>query len=142
LKAPRKNNEVLVAKDSSAIEKSKGKLKKQAQKREEEKAKARDDAIVEISMDNVLTLEIPAPTDASPDNPENAMRKTSSAQGADDDSDVHSEVEEQERVLTSTGGRKARGVHAFEQRELVARAFAGDNVVEVGSASQPRMYCV
>ncbi|KAG6851510.1 hypothetical protein C0995_008823, partial [Termitomyces sp. Mi166 len=36
--------------------KSKNKLKKLARKRGEEKAKALDDAVVEISVDNVLTL--------------------------------------------------------------------------------------
>jgi hypothetical protein len=35
------------------------------------------------------------------------------------------------------GAARSRGVKAFEQRDLVARAFVGDNVVEVrGRSSQ------
>ena len=44
----------------------------------------------------------------------------------DDDSDSNSEVEAQEARLQN--GKKAT---AFEQRDLVARAFAGDNVIQV-----------
>ena len=39
---------------------------------------------------------------------------------------MNSELEEQEAALKK-GGKKA----VFEQRELVARAFAGDNVMRV-----------
>ena len=44
----------------------------------------------------------------------------------DDDSDSNSEVEAQEASL-----RKGKKSSAFEQRDLVARAFAGDNVMQV-----------
>ena len=46
-----------------------------------------------------------------------------------DDDGMHSEIEEQER-LEARGKGRAKGVKAFEQRELVARAFAGDNVIQ------------
>ncbi|KAF9461892.1 Utp14 protein-domain-containing protein [Collybia nuda] len=138
-KAPRKKNEVVVSKDSAAITKSKNKLKKQAKRREEEKAKAKDDATVEISMSNVLTLETPASASSSqpsktaaPKAPVKASKHPSAANGVtvDDDSDVNSEIEEQEKIANLKGKGKAQGLKAFEQRELVALAFAGDNVVQ------------
>ena len=49
----------------------------------------------------------------------------------DNDSDVDSEVEAQEQALDLKGKGKAKVLKAFEQRDLVALAFAGDNVVHV-----------
>ncbi|KAL0580728.1 hypothetical protein V5O48_001286 [Marasmius crinis-equi] len=107
-KAPRKNNEVVVDKGSSMSSKSKNKLKKQAKKTEADKTK--DDAVVEIQTDVNLR------------------------RSEDDDSDGNSEVEAQEAALASKkkgkGKGKGKGQVAFEQRDLVARAFAGDNVVK------------
>ena len=51
----------------------------------------------------------------------------------EDDSDSNSEVGAQELELTLKGKRKASSIKAFEQRDLVAAAFAGDNVVQVCS---------
>lgn len=127
VKAPRKKNELVVGKDSSASTKSKNKLKKMAKKREEEKEKKQDDAVVEISADNVLNL------DGASSQP--AVKKTAGRQalasGADDDDDTHSEIEAQEKALDLKGKGRAKGPKAFEQRDLVALAFAGDNVVHV-----------
>ncbi|KAJ3995838.1 Utp14-domain-containing protein [Lentinula boryana] len=141
----RKKNEVVVDKDSSQTTKSRHKLKKQAKKTEEEKARAKDDALVEIEMDRVLTV-----SEAQQGQKKNVASKailnntrqnqpkkkgktqappSSGAVSDDDDSDSdNSEVEEQEKMLL-TKGKKVKAVKAFEQRELVARAFAGDNVV-------------
>ena len=96
----RKKDEIVVGKDSAILDKSKNKLKKQTKKFGEEKVKAKDDAVVEISMDDVVTF-------------------------------PSSEIEAQEMDLNQKGKGKSKGVKAFEQRELVARAFAGDNVVQV-----------
>jgi U3 small nucleolar RNA-associated protein 14 len=127
-KAPRRRNEILVDKNSASIEKSKNRLRKQARKREEEKEKAMDDAVVEISMSNVMALssstEAPPPSTVPRDN----VREPSKLTGDDDDPDHNSEVEEQEQVLSR---RKSKGLKAFQQRDLVALAFAGDNVVQV-----------
>ena len=49
----------------------------------------------------------------------------------EDESDSNSEVEVQERALTLKGKGKENGIKAFEQRDLIALAFAGDNVVQV-----------
>ncbi|KAJ7590843.1 Utp14-domain-containing protein [Mycena floridula] len=104
----RKKNEIIVNKDSKDADKSKNKLKKQTKKLEVEKSRSQADATVEISMSKVLSTE------------------TVSAK--DTDSDIASEVEEQEKMLTQKG--KGKGVKGFEQRDLVAFAFAGDNVTK------------
>lgn len=136
-KAPRKKNEVVVGKDSAALDKSKNKLRKTTKKLDDEKEKARVDAVVEISTESVMALDRPSSSkDAkgkgkSKAKPHPAAPATDAATAAaDDDSDANSEVEEQEKALDTKGKRKAK-VHAFEQRDLVARAFAGDNVVLV-----------
>ncbi|KAE9395799.1 Utp14-domain-containing protein [Gymnopus androsaceus JB14] len=132
-KSSRKKNEVVVAKDSSQTAKSKHKLKKQTKKTEEEKARAKDDAVVEIEMDEVLVApegqnsgSIASKTKAKGKGKGNIQ---ASSAADDSDSDSNSEVEEQEKML-QTKSKKSKAVKAFEQRELVARAFAGDNVVK------------
>src|ERR1700691_2039187 len=132
-KAPRKNNEIIVGKDSGSLDKSKNKLKKQTKKLKEEKEKARDDAIVEISMDDVMTLDHPSESAARFSQKDVKGKGKAASQKATvdapaDDSDANSELEEQEKALSRKGKGKSKGVKAFDQRELVARAFAGDNV--------------
>lgn len=143
IKAPRKANEIVVGKDSKALDKSKNKLKKKAQKREEEREKAKEDAVLEISMDNVLTLSsipvssvssnpTPVPKKEKKQKKKEALNNGGVATGGnDDDSDANSEVEAQEMALELKDKGKANGVKAFQQRDLVALAFAGDNVVQV-----------
>jgi U3 small nucleolar RNA-associated protein 14 len=137
-KAPRKKNEVVVSKDSASAEKSKHKLKKQTNKLDEEKGKTRDDAQLEISMTDVLTLgdsrgSPPPPTTDSQTEVSKTNGKPQKQADAAEDSDGNSEVEEQEKALVAKaqGKRKKKGLKAFEQRDLVALAFAGDNVVRV-----------
>jgi U3 small nucleolar RNA-associated protein 14 len=136
----------VVSKDSAAIEKSKDKLRKLSKKNEKDKAK--EDAIVEISLDDVLAPNIlPEPTGTSIQKTIQSAATTSSkfqsstaaVIASDDDSDLNSEVEEQEKALDRKGKAKAYGVKAFEQRDLVALAFAGDNVVEVCSSRLPEL---
>jgi len=139
-KAPRKKNEVTVAKESSAITKSKNKLKKEARKALGVKAKANDDAIVEIQMDTVLSLgnegagSDPTDTVSKSQTQKGKQKASLSAEATDEDSDADSEIEEQEKALLQP--RKGKKVQAIEQRELVARAFAGDNVVKVGVSNK------
>ena len=73
IKLTKKTNEVVVQKESKALDKSKNKLKKKARKREEvvHDEIAKEDGVVEISLDNVLTLP-PAPSDS---NPSESVRK-------------------------------------------------------------------
>jgi len=131
----RKKNEAIVHKGASALAKSANKLKKQGSKGVE-KEHARDDAVLEIDVDKVFTIPDP------PTNPptrgqgkgkgkEEQKRSTSNSDGPvdDSDSDANSEMEEQEKLETQ--GVNAKRIKAFQQRDLVALAFAGDNVVEV-----------
>jgi U3 small nucleolar RNA-associated protein 14 len=119
---------VVVEKNSGANEKSKNKLKKQARKREEERDKAREDATVEISTSSVLVL-----ADAAEPSSSSVVQgtKASHINTPADDSDVNSEVEEQEKALSLKRKNEKKGLKPFEQRDLVALAFAGDNVVQV-----------
>lgn len=100
---------MVVGKDSNALDKSKNKIKKQVKKLDEERVKLQADAALEISMDSTLP--------------------THSKVASDHDSDVNSEVEEQEALLQSR--REGKSATAFQQRDLVALAFAGDNVTKV-----------
>lgn len=138
----RKRSEVLVQKGSDALAKSTNKLKKRIAKGEEEKERIRDDAVLEIDANNVLTVLEPAPTPAvinakhelkrsGTDKPKNDSVAVQILPADADDSDGHSEVDEQERTLErKRQGGKGKGVTAFKQRELVSLAFAGDNVVQ------------
>ncbi|THH10407.1 hypothetical protein EW145_g1352 [Phellinidium pouzarii] len=128
---------------SGSAPSSQGALQKQLKKGAEERERETDDAVVEISAADVLVLNDPKKTVDSTsivtavngaindDDKKNKKekKKPKKEKGkeslhTDEDVDVNSEVEEQETALT-----KGEKVKAFEQRELVARAFAGDNVV-------------
>ncbi|PPQ67949.1 hypothetical protein CVT26_005829 [Gymnopilus dilepis] len=136
-KMVKKANEVVVSKDSKAADKSKNKLKKASMKRSDEKGKAVEDATVEIDMDNVMvasTASSSKPLETKKlavNGTSNSLPSQPTAQG-DDDSEVDLEIEAQEQALAAkTKGRAtANGLKAFEQRDLVALAFAGDNVVQ------------
>ncbi|KDQ62895.1 hypothetical protein JAAARDRAFT_202438 [Jaapia argillacea MUCL 33604] len=124
--APRKKNEVVVAKESASVDKSKNKLRKRMKKREEEKEKAKEDALVEISMDDVLVIDKPGASTSTTESEKKKAQEPRREGSEDENGD--SEVEEQEKALERKG--KKGGVKPFEQRDLVARAFAGDNVVQ------------
>lgn len=133
-----KRSEVVVGKDSKATEKSKNKLRKRKQQRDEEKEREKEDAVVEISLDNTMKGTSASASSSSKQMPVKlagkGKTKDTTTALADDDSDVNSEVDEQEKALQKKGKGKrggGNGVKAFEQRDLVALAFAGDNVVQV-----------
>ncbi|KAH7914539.1 Utp14 protein-domain-containing protein [Hygrophoropsis aurantiaca] len=155
-------NATLVQKSSSTQSKSAYKLGKQAARNEEARRAGVDDAKVEISVGEVLKAAavVEGAGEAADDVPSKPKPKSTSQPGAqpkrksngvpavhnpDDDSDVHSEIEEQEREMQiGKKGKaaqvkgKASGVKAFEQRDLVALAFAGDNVVQAFEESKRR----
>lgn len=133
-----KRSEVVVGKDSKATEKSKNKLRKRKQQRDEEKQREKEDAVVEISLDNTMKGTSASASSSSKLVPVKlagkGKTKVTTAALTDDDSDVNSEVDEQEKALEKKDKGKrggSNGVKAFEQRDLVALAFAGDNVVQV-----------
>ena len=140
VKGGQTRHEVAVARDSGAADKSKAKLRKRAQKRVDERERAQEDAAVDISLSTVMTL--PGPSKAGDDSTSTsktaqgkakAQAPVAAADDDDSDSDANSELEDQEQAaaLKATKGKGKAAVKAFEQRDLVALAFAGDNVVQV-----------
>ncbi|KAI0323017.1 Utp14 protein-domain-containing protein [Amylostereum chailletii] len=131
-----KKSEIAVGRQSKAAEKSKGKLNKRQQRLEVEKAAAMEDAMLEISPDNAITLDPQPPSGSDVPHSHSKPKAASGSSLAADDSDGNSEVEEQEKMFDRKGKGKgkgkvpASGIKAFEQRNLVAMAFAGDNVVQ------------
>ncbi|KAH9932099.1 Utp14-domain-containing protein [Epithele typhae] len=133
-------HEVAVSKGSAVADKSKSKLRKRVQKRAEEREKAQADAEVDIETSATMSLAGPASSSASVQRGrgKGTAPAARAPAGDESDSDANSEVEAQERsaALKAKGKGKvkakgdAKGVKAFEQRDLVALAFAGDNVVQ------------
>jgi len=120
----KKKNEVLVHKDSSALDKAASRLRKK-KKAQDGEAEV-DDKELDIEMG--ATLVLPAES-ASKGKGKNADE----GEGEDEDSDANSEMDEQECQLAqrrAERGAGGKGAKAFEQRDLVAQAFAGDNVVQ------------
>ena len=118
------------------MDKSKNKLKKAALKKGDEQERAKDDAAVEISLDTILTSSSTtvlsgskAPLKTNLTNGTGAGVNSTLDEDDSDDSDANLEIEAQEQALNLKGKGKANGIKAFEQRDLVALAFAGDNVV-------------
>ena len=127
-----------MSKDSKAVDKSKNKLRKRQKDRDE----AREDAVVEISLNDAIITNGTSSSEATATTPtsEVQLKMAPSASAAirdAGDSEVDSEVDEQEKALErkAKGKGKANGVKAFEQRDLVALAFAGDNVIQVRSSA-------
>jgi U3 small nucleolar RNA-associated protein 14 len=126
--APRKLNEVVISKESSATEKSKNKLRKRKQKGTDEKEKAKADAELEISTTDFLTLPSDNAGKTSAQVGARSRGEAASVQDAEG-ADESNEVNDQEKVLRLKGS--ASRMAAIEQRDLVALAFAGDDVVQV-----------
>ncbi|EIN14320.1 Utp14-domain-containing protein [Punctularia strigosozonata HHB-11173 SS5] len=125
IRAPRKANEV-VSKQSSAADKSKNKLRKIKDKTANDRETAKADAELEISTTEFLTLK--APTTKSKLPAQRRVKHTPKTDVLEEGSDHDSEIEEQEQNLRMKA--RAGQTAAFQQRDLVARAFSGDNVVQ------------
>ena len=111
-----KKNEIAVSKDSTSTIKAKNKLRKRQKETKDEVAKIQDDSVLEISPTDLLVASFKGNRQAEPGR---------------DSSDEVGEVEEQEDMLRQKGKPPGGKRHVFQQRELVSRAFAGDNVVKV-----------
>lgn len=143
-RAIQKKHEVAISKDSASAEKSKNKLRKRVKNLEEETELARNDATVDISLGNVMTLGVGSRVTGRSENGAARMdtSEPSKDTGPEDDSDLNSEVDEQEHLLDRKGKGRAKGgngVKAFAQRDLVAQAFAGDNVVQVWGSPRSKI---
>ncbi|KAF8510410.1 Utp14-domain-containing protein [Hysterangium stoloniferum] len=133
----RRKNEIVIGKDSSGAAKTKNQTQKQLKKHVDEREKARDDATVEISMDDVLEIPDEPTTQANElvggisskvKTKQKAHQNGLKVDAAFEDSDADSEIEAQEQHVKAND--KGKGTKAFQQRDLVAMAFAGDNVVQ------------
>lgn len=143
---------MVVSKTSGSVDKSRHKLRKNVQKQAEEKKKAREDATVEISLSNGLSApaksgRITASSPFKTDGPkksvpsDNTPAVSQETHGHDSESEADSEIEQQEQLLDRKGKGRANGIKAFQQRDLVALAFAGDNVVQVCFSSLRTRCC-
>lgn len=136
-------HEVVIGKHSDQQRRMKHQMQKQLNKSVEGRAEAMNDAQVDINLDDVLVLPTEATATAmdvisnGSKHPKSWTRNGESKDksGADnhvdaayEDSDEDSEVAFQEDHLLPNGKENPK---AFKQKDLVAMAFAGDNVVEV-----------
>ena len=131
-KVSKKKNAVVVGKNSDAATLSKNALKKRQRKAAEAQKEAKEDAVVDIDVGKVLRLEGTSahPAPKKPNGPDTVITNGAKAAGGFEDEEEDEEREEQEAKLVARGKGK-KGVTTFEQRELVAMAFAGDNVIAV-----------
>jgi len=111
-----KKDDIAVSKDSTIAVKAKNKLRKRQRSTKDEMTKSHDDDVLEISPTDMLVASSKGGRQAEP---------------GSCSSDGDTEVEEQEERLKGKGKPPGRTKHVFKQRELVARAFAGDNVIQV-----------
>ncbi|CAE6450770.1 unnamed protein product [Rhizoctonia solani] len=114
-KIARKNNVVQVTK-----------MQKAQTKTEEERARAREDATVEIDMSQALIV-LEQDKDDSDSGPSQSAVKAKEVDAAFVPSDDEASDTDE------------RAPAAFKQRELVAMAFAGDNVIEDFAAEKQRV---
>ena len=107
-------------------------MRKQLGRTEEAIAREAEDAVVEIDLDNVMTLS----TDPDADIPAAAKGKNSKDKGKkkvtiSEQAKVDSAFRNSDDEGDDVEERAQKKGKAFKQRDLVALAFAGDNVVEV-----------
>jgi U3 small nucleolar RNA-associated protein 14 len=102
-------------------------MQKVQAKTDAERARAKEDAVVEIDMTQAMAL----PESESGKKSNEAKKKDANKKEKGDAKGVM-EVDAAYADSEDEGSDvDERGVTAFKQRELVAMAFAGDNVVEV-----------
>lgn len=130
-----RKSEVLVSKGSKLADKARHRLEKKAGVKGKGKAGEEEESAVDVDvdLDDVMILDS-TPKATLSEKPNKKGKKKEVPVADDDEDEVHSEVEEQERMVDASLKGKAKenkkGLKAFEQRDLVARAFAGDNVVQ------------
>lgn len=146
------------------VEKATSKLQKQQGRSKEALRKVRDDARVDIDLDKILTSAQPElgrispPTEQAPSSPpEKNARKQSREMAPPPSSSAAPRIKPKSGKKPSTANsdndeddeddlpealKKKQGPQAFKQRDLVARAFAGDDVVAVSSISFARLSAI
>lgn len=132
-KVSRKSNKATVGKDSRDASRLADKVARHKSRQADAREADEDDAMVEVDPSNVLASvkakaqpQITAPAPVKEKKKGGATTKTTmeeDEQSSDEDDEEQHEAQ------------RGRGKLAFKQRELVARAFAGDNVVAVSYIS-------
>jgi U3 small nucleolar RNA-associated protein 14 len=137
-KISRAKNEVLIGKNSNAAALSKNALKKRLRKGIDAVAQAKDDSILEIDVNSHIpygkvkenaTLQSVKQSHRTPNAKKlqaNGSHVVEPDLGTDEDTDDDELVSKE---IPAAGGKNR--MTAFEQRDLVARAFAGDHVIKV-----------
>jgi U3 small nucleolar RNA-associated protein 14 len=126
-KRSRAKNEVTLGKNSDGATLSKNAMKKRLRKQAEALAQAKDDSNLEIDVNTIMSI----PKTDTLNKPKRASEPTTGHHRVD--ATYHDDDVQEEHGLV--GPRTKNGPTAFEQRELVARAFAGDNVIDVSSVT-------
>ncbi|KAK4702289.1 U3 small nucleolar RNA-associated protein 14, partial [Phenoliferia sp. Uapishka_3] len=135
-KVSRKMNKATVGKDSRDASRSAAKVDRHKSKLSDAREAEKDDAQVEIDPEVVLAL---ANAPSAPQLTTGARmtsgggKKVSAVAVRGDDDDSSDEDDEEQH-----DAQRGRGPAAFKQRELVAKAFAGDDVVADFEAEKRR----
>lgn len=121
-KVSRKRNEAVVSKDGSAISKAENRIKRHAKRGDFARLEAEEDA--ELNIDP--TARIKLRDDESEKNASNSQTPSHVTQRLVDEDDSSSD---DESVLEDEPQDVSKGHSAMRQRDLVAEAFAGDDVL-------------
>jgi U3 small nucleolar RNA-associated protein 14 len=116
---------VTLGKNSDAATLSKNAMKKRLRKQGQVLAQAKDDSNLEIDVNTIMSI----PKTDTPNKSKRVPEPTTGHHRVDEA--YHDDDVQEEHGLV--GPRAKHGPTIFEQRELVARAFAGDNVTDVSS---------
>lgn len=108
-------------------------MRKQLRKQADAVAQAKDDAALEIDLNATMKL-AKVPNSAKQRKPGPATENQTNGHDRVDAAFVDDDPGEDGNLPEASVSRRYRVPAAFEQRELVARAFAGDNVVEVSAS--------
>ncbi|PWN92861.1 small-subunit processome [Acaromyces ingoldii] len=116
-KLSRKKNDIVVSKESSSQSKAANKLEKYRAKGQDARLEEEEESRLEIDPKAMLSMR------------EREEDMTAHRAGSDDEVSTDSEREEEQPVLVTQQRRQGgRGSKAIQQRDLVAEAFAGDDV--------------
>lgn len=128
-KVSRKMNKATVGKDSREAARSAAKVDRHKSKLADAREAEADDAQVEIDPEVVLAgakAPLPPQLNAPTAVAKRSAKASVAAGNADEDENSSDEDDEEQHEA-----QRGRGPAAFKQRELVAKAFAGDDVVAV-----------
>ena len=114
---------MILSKDSSAAVKSSASLKKQLAKSAGARAREEEDAVVEISLDGSAIIQGEGVSKSFAREDDGQPKSSATSATARVDAAFQADENDDDEENPSRG-------KAFEQRDLVAMAFAGDNVVE------------